>query len=188
MRSLTPSERRTVRLGAIGLGIYLAVFFGFQSWKSLNRQRTEYDRLHSEAVTWKNRLEVSREKAQLARDLMEQVRFDPVQLSRTSVVAQASAAIQQAALGGGLQLGPIRESSGRSSARELAAMQLEGVGPPTGVLRFLHDLGNLGFPLIAESVLFTPEPRQPGRLKLNVTIVILDFERWDPPQENRPDA
>jgi hypothetical protein len=179
MRSLTTSERRTLRLGAIALGIYLTLFLGFQGWRAAAERRAEYRRLQTEAMLWRERLKVYADKARVAGELMEEFRFDPVQLARTSVVAQASAAIQRAALGGGLQLGPVRESAGRGSGRELAAIQLEGVGPPVALLRFLHEVGRLGFPLIADSVQFTPEPGPTGRLKLNVTLVILDFERWD---------
>lgn len=188
MRPLTVSEQRTLRYGAIGVGLYLVLFLGFHVWKAAREQRAEYQRLHTEALTWRSRLEVAAEKARETRVLMEQLRFDPVQLARTSVVAQANAAIQRAALAGGLQLGPIRESAGRASSRELATIQLEGTGPPQAVLQFVHQVGRLGFPLITDAVQLRVEPGQPGRLKLNVTLLLLDFEEWGTNPEPLPDV
>jgi len=92
-------------------------------------------------------------------------------------VADASAAIQKAAQSGKVQLGPIRETPGRSSAKELASIQLEGVGPVPAIMGFLHQLGSLGYPLVVDAVQLTPE-NKPGSLKMNLTIVILDFEQW----------
>lgn len=187
MRPLTQSEKRTIRLGAIAVAVYLTLFLGLQARKAGERRHTEYTRLRQEAVTLRERLSVYHDKAAVARDLMETFRFDPAQLSRTTLVAQATAAIHQAAVGGGLQLGPIRESPSRSAARELTSIQLEGMGPVPAVLRFLQTLGSLGFPLVAESLQITPQPGGPGQLKINLTLVLLDFDRWTP-AETRPDA
>ena len=60
---------------------------------------------------------------------MEDFKMDPRKLSRPVVVAQASAAIQKAAQGLGVMIGPVRELSGRPANRELASLQLEAVGP-----------------------------------------------------------
>lgn len=177
MRPLNEREKRTIRIAGIGIVIYLGLYLGFELWSRGSRARTEYRRLVAEARTLDQRLDVYREKALTAQALMEQFQMDPAGLSRTTIVAEATAAIHKAALGGGIQLGPIRESPARAAARELAAVQLEGVGPVPGVLGFLQRVGSLGYPLIADSVQLTPE-RQPGRLKMNVTIVILDFDQW----------
>ena len=64
-------------------------------------------------------------------------------------------------------------------------MQLEGAGPVPAVTAFLHRLDTLGFPLIVDSVQLSPEPR-PGMLKLNLTIIILDFDQWK--KEEVPNA
>jgi len=69
----------------------------------------------------------------------------PAKLSKPTLVADASAAIQKAATSGGVQLGPIRESAARPSAKELAAMQLEGLGPIPALLSFLYRLETLGY-------------------------------------------
>ena len=104
--------------------------------------------------------------------------MDPGKLSKASLVAEASAAIQKAARNGGVQIGPVRESPARTSATELTSMQLEGVGPVPAVMTLLHRLETVGFPLIVDSVQINPEPSRPGTLKLSLTIVILDFDQW----------
>src|SRR4030095_1376012 len=102
-------------------------------------------------------------------------------------MAGASPAVPQAAVGGGIQLGPIRESPSRGGAKELTAVQLEGMGTVPAVLGFLQSLGSLGYPVIADSLQLTPEMTQPGQLKMNVTLVILDFDQWKA-NTGRPDA
>ena len=92
-------------------------------------------------------------------------------------MADASAAIQKAATTGGIKLGPVRESPARASNKELASMQLEGIGPVAGVLGLLSRLESLGYPLVVDTVQITPQ-NQPGSVKLSLTIVILDFDQW----------
>jgi len=46
------------------------------------------------------------------------------------------------------------------------------------VMSLLHRLETLGYPLILDSVQMTPEVTKPGMVKLNLTIVILDFDQW----------
>jgi hypothetical protein len=116
---------------------------------------------------------------------MESLRLDPAKLSRTSVVAEASSAIQKAAMSGGVQVGPVRESPARPSSKELASVQLEGTGPVSAVMGLLNRLESVGFPLIIDSVQLTPDMR-PGQLKVNLTILILDFDQWT--KEGSPHA
>ena len=47
MPTLTPREQRTLRLAAIAIGIYLALFFGMRIWKQLEAKRCEYEQLRS---------------------------------------------------------------------------------------------------------------------------------------------
>ena len=39
-------------------------------------------------------------------------------------------------------------------------------------------LQTLGYPLILDSVQISSDPMRPGMIKLNLTIIILDFEQW----------
>ena len=178
MPSLTERDKRTLRLAAMAIAIYLVLFFGWRGWARLEAKRHEYQRLVKEALRLKQELRPYENKVLLLEKLKETFRFDPPKLSKASVVAEASAAIQRAAQAGGIELGPIRESSARTAARELASMQIEGVGPVPATVSWLHRLETLGFPLILDSVQITPAAGKPGMVKMVLTVVILDFEQW----------
>ena len=186
MRTLTDREKRTVRLAAAGMAIYLVLFFGVTGWRHLEAKRSEYQELLAEAQRMKREIQPHENRVLLAQKLKETFRMDPRKFSRTTVVAEASAAIQNAAKSGGIQVGPIRESPARASAKELASMQIEGVGPVPAVMTLLHRLETLGFPLILDSVQINPDATKPGMVKLNLTIVILDFDQWK--NEEKPHA
>jgi hypothetical protein len=187
MRPLTDRERRTLRLGGLALLAYLLLFFGVQTWKHSERRRSQYDALRREAAVWNDRLDVHQARVTATRDLMEKLRLDPASLSRTTLVAQASANLQQAARQGGVQLSSIRETPARTAGPDLSAIQLEAMGPAVGVLRFLQSLDSLGVPLITDSLQLAPLQPGAGQLKLNLNLVIPDFDNWKP-TDRRPDA
>jgi len=178
MRALSDHEKRTIRFALVGISIYLALFGGLRCWRYLEKKRADYQYLVKQARVVKQEVQPYENKVLLVKKLMESLRIDPAKLSRASLVGSASSAIQQAAATGGLKLGPIRESPARPSTKELASMQLEGSGPVPAVTTFLHRLDTLGYPLIVDSVQLSPEPARPGMLKLNLTIIILDFDQW----------
>jgi hypothetical protein len=178
MRALSQKEKRTVRLGLLALGVYLVLFCGYQGWKSIAKKNVEYRKLLTEAQDLRRKVELYQTKSQHIQKLMEGFRMDPAKLARPSVMAQASAAIQSAALGGGVQIGPVRESPGRPSSKELGTIQLEAAGPPPALLKFVQQTHSLGYPLIIDTLQIGSEPSKPGLIKLNLTIVILDFDQW----------
>jgi hypothetical protein len=175
---MTPREKRTVRFAGIGIGVYLAIFAGYQVWKFGEKKRTDYLLLVTEAQSLKDEVKRYDDKIAVVKKLMESFRMDPTGLKRPSIVAEASSAIQKAAQGGGFQVGPIREAPARSSGKELASIQFEGTGPVKEAVGLLHRLESLGYPLIIDSAQFSSDPMRPGQLKLKLTVVILDFEQW----------
>ncbi|MHB8520386.1 MAG: hypothetical protein ACYDH9_06475 [Limisphaerales bacterium] len=175
---LTDREQRTIRRAALAIALYLVLFYGWRGWKQLEKTRTEYQQLVRDALTLKVEVQRYETKVLLAKKLMDGFRMDPAKLSKAAAVAEASAAIQKAATTGGIQLGPIRESPARPSAKESAAVQLEGSGPAPAVMTFLQRLETLGYPLILDSVQINADPARPGTVKVNLTIVIMDFEQW----------
>jgi hypothetical protein len=179
MRSLTQRELRTVQVGGIALGIYLILFGGLQVWTSLNARRTEYRQLLAQAHDLRRKVDLYQGKIQHTQKLMESFRMDPAKLARESVISQASAAIQRAALGGGVAIGPVRESPARPSSKELGSIQLEAAGPAPALLKFIEQTHSLGYPLLIDSIQIGSEPTRPGQLKLNLTILILDFDQWN---------
>ena len=178
MHSLTNHEKRTLRLAVAGVSLYLLLFFGGQGWKRLEAKRSEYQQLLTDAQRLKRELQPYENRVLLAQKLKETFHMDPRKLSKATLVAEASDAIQKAAGLGGIQVGPIRESPARSSAKELTSMQLEGVGPVPAVITLLHHLESIGFPLLLDSIQISPEAAKPGMVKVNLTIVILNFDQW----------
>lgn len=178
MHTLTDREKRTVSMAGAGLAIYLLLFFGVRGGKQLEARRVDYQKLVREAQRLKLELEPYENRALLLEKLKETYRIDPLKLSKAKLVAEASAAIQKAALSGGIQLGPIRESAARPSARELTSMQLESSGPVPALMTFLHRLQTLGYPILLDSMQVSSDPAKPGLIKLSLTIVILDFDQW----------
>ena len=174
MRPLTDREKRTVRFSAIGIGIYLIFFFGRQ----FEAGRSEYSRMVKEARALKQEIQPYEDKVVVLKSLMDGFHLDPAKLSKATVVAEASSAIQKAAMSGGIQFGPVRESAGRASAKELASIKLEGSGPIAAVTSFLQRLDTIGYPVIIDAVQIAPEATRPGMTKLSVTIIIMDFDQW----------
>ena len=117
--------------------------------------------------------------------LMESFHLDPSKLSKATVVAQASSAIQKTAMAGGIQLGPIRESPARGAEKELASIQLEGMGQVASIMTFVQRIGSLGYPLIVDSVQISADPMRPGMIKVSLTVTILDFDQWEKKEATR---
>lgn len=178
MRTLTDHEKRTVRFASIGIAIYLVLFFGLSVRTYLEQKRGDYEKLVIRARDLQNEIRPYRDKAAHTEKLMENSHLDPAKLSRATVVAEASAAIQSAAAAAGIQVGPVRENPAHSSSKELASVQIEGSGAVPAVMSLLHNLESLGYPLVIDSVQLTSDPMRPGQVKLNLTIVVLDFSQW----------
>jgi hypothetical protein len=152
MRPLTTQERRTLRIAGIVVGVYLLLFGAVKIGAFAARQRAEYVRLQGDARALKERARLYEERAGLIQKLMEGFHMDPMKLSRTTVVAQANAAIQRTAMASGIQVGVVRESQGQTARKELAAIQLEAQGPVAGLLKFLHQLDSVGYPVLVDSL------------------------------------
>jgi len=178
MRNMTDREKRTVRFAALGIGIYLALFCGWKTWGFLSAKRTEYRNLVERADKLKRQILPYENKALVAKKLMDGFHMDPAKLTKATVVAEASAAIQRAAMAGRVQVGAVRETPARSSSTELGSVQLEAMGPVTAVMGFLDSIEHVGYPVIIDSVQITAEPTRPGQLKVSLTIAVLDFLNW----------
>ena len=168
MRTLNDREKRTVRFAVIGIAAYLLVFYGYQGWDYLHAQRVEYLALLHEVQNLKSEIAPYESKAIHVEKLMKDSHLDPAQLSRDTVVAGASAALQKAAAANGIQVGPIRESPARTSAKEMASVQFEGTGQLHSVLALLHGIKSVGYPLLIDSLQMSrrfPSSR-PGQVKL----------------------
>lgn len=190
---MTERDQKTVKIGAALAVVYLACFYGPTLWRRLDRTRADYLALVHQADQIRQELAPYERRGADLQRLMTTFKLDPARLNRATVVADASAAIQKSAAGG-VQLGPIRESAGRTTAKELASIQLEASGQVTAVMAFLHRLNTLGYPLVVESVQISAggagggRPGMmmggpgmggaPGMIKLSLVITILDYEQW----------
>jgi len=175
--SMSDREKRLVRYAGIGIAIYLALIGGYVVWKYFDKKRADYRELAQEAQDLGKKTLPYNDRVRLVKKLMEEFHMDPARLKKDTVVADASAAIQMAAKSGGLQLGPIRETPARGSGMTVATVQLETSGPVPAMLSFLAGLNNIGFPLVVDSVQFTADNGRPGQVKMNLTIIILDFDQ-----------
>ncbi|HXR07601.1 MAG TPA: hypothetical protein VN765_09745 [Candidatus Acidoferrum sp.] len=184
---LTTKEKRTIRIAAVCVGVYLTLFYGPAVRRYFTDRRQACDALLQKARDLRDLIKPYEDKAAAITNLMGRFRVDPAKLRRSSVVAEASAAIQQAAAAEKVVVGPIRETSGRPSAKEAGSIQFEGNGPIVAVLAFLHNLDHIGFPVIIDTVQFTSDPRMPNGLKVSLTIVVLDFDAWKP-KEVKPNV
>jgi hypothetical protein len=187
MRSLSASEKKTMRIGIAVLGAYMLFFCGQQIWKLVGHQHSEYKALLAEADKLRAELKPYKGKVEDVRTLMEKFKMDPNHLSATSVVAEASAAILKTATGSGIQLGPIRETAARQSAKEISSIQLDCTGQVAALLGFLHRFESIGYPIIIDSVQLTSDPSKPGNLKMHMGLVILDFDQWKA-EERKPNG
>ena len=181
MRALTEYEKRSIRRATIGIAIYLVLFCGFKMWQYLHHRRAEYVQLVADANALKLKVQTYQERAEVVKRLMEDYHLDPAKLSRETIVAEASSAIQKTAAGSGVQVGAVRESASRGNGDEIASMQFEANGQVQAVTGFLNRMQTLGYPLIIDSVQMTTGP-QPGMMKLSLTIVILNYENWKNPE------
>lgn len=174
MRPLTEREKRIVRIAGAGIVIYLALFYGGRFFE---KSRSEYRQLVTEAENLRRQTLPFENKVQVVKKLMDDFHMDPAKLKKATVVADASAAIQNRAKTGGVQLGPIRESMTPGQGKGLATVQLEGSGQIPAMLAFLGGLDRIGFPVIVDSVQFSAVTGRPGQVKMNLTLIILDFDQ-----------
>ncbi len=178
MRTLSPQEKRTVRFGSIAIAIYLVLFGGMQLWKYGRAKHAEYQTLVREAQKLKQEVQLYDARAESLKKLMATTKIDPARLGRSNLVAAASLAIQQAAAGSGIQVGPVREAAARATGKELATVQFECTGPVPSITGLLHRLETVGYPVLVDTVQITAEPTRPGMIKLNLTVLILDYDQW----------
>lgn len=175
---MTDRDRKTIRIAAAGILIYLAAFGGFKMWRSGGSNRDDYQTLVKKTERLQNEVRTLENKVLLYDKLKDAYKIDPPKIKKETLVSDASAAIQSAAQQSGIQLGPFREAPARSTARELTTMQVEGSGQVASALQLLHRLRTLGYPLLIDSVQFGPAQGRPGQVKVNVSITILNYDQW----------
>jgi hypothetical protein len=186
MRTLTDHEKRTIRIATLGLLVYLAVLYGPRTWNHLTSGSTQQQQLAREIEAFERELRPYENRLLRLEKLKGEIKLERVTLPGLQLVAEASAAIQNSARESRVGLGPVRESAGRPAAKELASMRLEASGPLPFLLGWIGRLETLGFPLIIDSIQIEADPRKPNMLKVNLTVVLVDFAQWN--EEGPPHA
>src|SRR6185436_2700987 len=110
MRTLSAQEKRTVRIAGAVLGIGLVLLGGQKVWKWVGGQRATYRQQLKQIQAVRDEIKPYSAKIEVLTNLMTRFKLDPAKLSKPNIVASASAAMQQAATSGGIQLGPIKET------------------------------------------------------------------------------
>ena len=93
MLALNDREKRTIGLGAAVLFICLLLLLA----KYFETRRSQYRQMVKEAQGLKQVVQPYKDKVLVLKKLMENYHLDPTRLSKASVVAEASSAIQKAA-------------------------------------------------------------------------------------------
>jgi len=182
-RQLTAKEKRTIRFAAAGVALYLVLFYGSALFSSFGAGHGAYDEAVREARDLRNVLKPYPSRIETVSNMMARFQMDPASLKRASLVADANAAIQKTAGSCGVTFGPIRETPGRSSAKEAGSIQFDGSGQIPGVMAFLHQLDSVGYPVVVDSIQLNPEQGRPGGLHVNFTVVVFDFDAWKTKEE-----
>ena len=112
MAAISEKDKRTLRLAAIGISIYRALFFGVRGWKRLESRRSDYQLLLGRVQREEQEARSYENKVLLFQKYRDAWRLEPGKLSPETLVAEASTAIQNAAWQDGITLGPVRESPG----------------------------------------------------------------------------
>lgn len=183
MRSLSEREKRTIRLAAVLVMIYLAGVYGLKGWRYVEAVGDQYGELKLQVRTLNTEILRERAKAQRLANLKKSLRIDLERLRQVTAVAEAREAVFKAAQQLGVQLGPSRETQGRSAARELAVLHLEGQGQTPSVVHFVHSLKSLGYPLVLDRLQISAVPGKPGQVKLSLSVALLNYAAWKKPEK-----
>lgn len=160
------------------MAIYLAGFYGLRGVQHLESKLAEYREVSLLAEELNVQVLREKSKSQRLEKLVSAWRIDLQGLGRKTLVGEALAALQSSAQAGGVQLGPLKELPGRSSARELSLLQLEGTGPTGGILQFLNGLSTLGYPLVVDSLQLKTAGKEPGQVSFSLSVAVLDSSGW----------
>lgn len=178
MRALTEREKRLIRIAAVLVSAYLLLFYGIRGLKSLEEKRSEYLQVREEGEALKMKVLSEKLKAERLRKLRESLRIDLEGLREDTVVGEASAAIQKAAQAQGIQLGPMKETRGRSLSKEIASIQIEGQGATQAAAQFIASLKSIGYPLVLDSIHAKKNPQKPARVSFTLNVVVLNYGAW----------
>ena len=180
VKKFNPREKRTLRRASGLLIVYLVAFFGWKVLGFLETKRGDYAEAKLSLLNVTSDILREQEKAKRLERLKENFKFDPKELSAETAVGEARAKIMHAAATCGVGVTKSREIQMQVSTKELGTIQIDGSGATLAVLRLLHGLKGLGYPLLIDRLQLDPMPKKPGIVHLALTVTLLNFEGWKP--------
>ncbi|MFN0057973.1 MAG: hypothetical protein ACKVX7_05885 [Planctomycetota bacterium] len=180
MPQLSARERRTVRLGAIVLGAALALFLGDWVIGRLESVRAEYlakqDTAGGDLVT---RVDAQSQQLKRLGVLRAQRALDLVRLAQSDgLVSEVRDAIRRTAGAQNVALSSSKESERSASGRELSGILLEAEGKIAEICAFVHGVEQLPYPLVMDRFVLNSAGKEPGQVKLTMSISIWNYAAW----------
>jgi hypothetical protein len=175
VRTLTPREKRTLKIAAVLLGVYLLLFYGSEGVRYLEGKRAEASHLRQRIGRLQLQMQRQESKRRSLTELRRSLGVDVENLDGGDVAAKALASIQETAKTCSVPLGPIKEMEGNPAAGELSRFQLEARGPVKALIGFLHSLYATGYPLTFDQLTWTRQSKKPGNVELSFYVTVLDY-------------
>jgi len=176
MRKLTAREKRTVKIGVSALLGYLALFYGFKGFQAAEAWRGRYEQAELACSAVERDILRERAKAQRLEKLRSVFRFEPDRQRPETVVGDVRVQLQKLSQQAGFALGSSKESPGRPDGKELAVLELEGLGPTLSAIRFLDAARTIGYPLVVDRMEWKTGGLPPGQVRLTLGVVVLRYE------------
>ena len=177
---MSERDKKLIRFTSIGLGIYLVIFFGFELLAKAEEARRSYKALVSEARNFNDMLKPYETRILLLEKLRKDLNVEPGGLDSETLVADVSAAIQEAAGQCGLGLGPLQESPSRATGATLTTMRLSGEGQIESIIKFVHAAPRLGFPILIETLNVSGDESSGAQRRFDMELRVLDYKNWKP--------
>lgn len=171
---MNDKEKKLIKFTAIGLTIYLLAFYGKDYLGAFEKKLDDFKKKEKTIVNHRTKLVPYSSRVLMLEKLRKKLNIDVRRLSSNELVGQTSQAIQQSAKQSGIKIGPLRESSGRSTS----SLRFEANGKYDGMVKFLRSIGTSGYPIMIESMQVNLDPSKKGNVKISLSIGIIDFANW----------
>jgi len=170
-------EKKLVQFTAIGLAVYLILFFGKDYFGILEKKRTDFIQMEKAITSAQVKLRKSANQPLLLEQSRKKLNLEVRSLSSAELVGKTSQAIQQTAKSSGIKIGPLRESSSIG----ISSLKFEANGKAESMLKFLRGIRSCGYPVVIDSMQVTVPEGKKGNVSFNLAIGIIDFKNWKKP-------
>lgn len=172
--NMNDREKRLVIITAIGLSVYLILFFGKDFIGGLEKNRIDYLKMEKSVKEGVVKLRPYSDRSLLLEKLRQKMNLEVRNQDPEKLVALTSLAIQQTAKTSGINIGPLRESRGTG----ISSLKFEANGKYESMVKFMRGIATSGYPVIIDSMQMNMDPSKKGTVKLNLSIGIIDFNKY----------